>query len=173
VVEQDNCLKLLQRLLAITGELGWLHHEIQVLILQAMAYYASHENSAALQALHQALIKAEPGGYVRLFTGEGRIMGVLLKQLVHLGINGDYGSHLLKVLLKDDTNLQTDLVEPLSKRELEVLEFLNTSLSVPEIAEELFISPHTVRTHIKNIYSKLGVNRRLDVIQAAKEHHLI
>jgi LuxR family maltose regulon positive regulatory protein len=63
--------------------------------------------------------------------------------------------------------------EPLSPREVEVMELLVTSLSVPEIAEKLIISTNTVRTHIKNIYSKLGVHRRLDAIHKAKELKLV
>jgi len=171
--DRDRCLKLLARLLRVTDELGWLHHKIQVLILQAMAFLASHNQGAALHALKQALSLAEPGGYIRIFTSEGGIMGELLQPLTYQGKVGDYASDLLRALVKSDSSLQIGLVEPLTPRELEVLEFLITSLSVPEIAKELVISTHTVRTHIKNIYSKLGVNRRLDAIQAAKEHNLI
>lgn len=57
--------------------------------------------------------------------------------------------------------------EPLSDRECDVLALLATHLSGPEIAAQLQISPNTVKTHIRNIYSKLEVNSRNDaVIQA-------
>ena len=52
------------------------------------------------------------------------------------------------------------LIEPLSERELEVLKLLGTELNGPEIARGLMVSLNTVRTHTKNIYSKLGVNNR-------------
>ena len=65
------------------------------------------------------------------------------------------------------------LVEPLSPREIDVLRLLNTSLTSTEIADELVIAVSTVRTHIKNIYSKLGVNRRLAAVEVAKELGLI
>jgi len=59
------------------------------------------------------------------------------------------------------------LIEPLSERELELLRLLTTSLSSTEIAQELFISVNTVRSHIKSIYGKLNVHRRRDAVQRA------
>jgi predicted ATPase/DNA-binding CsgD family transcriptional regulator len=59
--------------------------------------------------------------------------------------------------------------EGFSPRELEVLQLLKSDLSGPEIADHLVVSLNTVRFHIKNIYQKLGVNRRLEAIQRAKE----
>jgi LuxR family transcriptional regulator, maltose regulon positive regulatory protein len=60
------------------------------------------------------------------------------------------------------------LTEPLSERELEVLQLLNTHLSSTEIAEQLCISANTVRFHIKNIYGKLSVHSRSDAVQRAE-----
>ena len=65
------------------------------------------------------------------------------------------------------------LVEPLSKRELEVLRLLTTHLSSTEMAEELYISVNTVRYHIKSIYSKLGVHRRADAVDRARKLELL
>ena len=59
--------------------------------------------------------------------------------------------------------------EPLSERELEVLRLLRTDLSGPEIARELMVSLNTLRTHTKNIYSKLGVNNRRAAVRRAEE----
>ena len=59
------------------------------------------------------------------------------------------------------------LVEPLSKRELEVLRLLATDLSAPEIAQELYVSRNTVRTHIKNVYGKLDVHSREEAVVRA------
>jgi LuxR family maltose regulon positive regulatory protein len=65
------------------------------------------------------------------------------------------------------------LVEPLSERELEVLELMSEGLSGPEISGKLFVSLNTIKSHIKNIYSKLGVNKRFDAIERAKELDLL
>src|SRR5438270_13568981 len=61
------------------------------------------------------------------------------------------------------------LLEPLSERELEVLRLLGTDLKGPEIAGELMVSPNTVKTHIKNIYTKLGVNTRRAAVRRGTE----
>ena len=71
------------------------------------------------------------------------------------------------------SNQQSTLVEPLSERELEVLKLLGTELSGPEIAQELNVSLNTLRTHTKNIYSKLGVNNRRAAIRRAEELGLL
>ena len=65
------------------------------------------------------------------------------------------------------------LVDPLSERELEVLRFLPSKLTAPEIADLLYVAESTVRTHIKHIYSKLNVNRRFEAVERAKELGLL
>jgi LuxR family maltose regulon positive regulatory protein len=61
------------------------------------------------------------------------------------------------------------LVDELSGRELEVLRLLRSELSGPEIAAELVVSLNTVRTHTKNIFTKLGVNNRRAAVRRASE----
>jgi LuxR family maltose regulon positive regulatory protein len=65
------------------------------------------------------------------------------------------------------------LFDPLSKREMEVLQLLTTKLTAAEIADQLFVAESTVRTHIKHIYSKLNVNRRFEAIERARELGLL
>jgi ATP/maltotriose-dependent transcriptional regulator MalT len=75
---------------------------------------------------------------------------------------------------KKETQLpEKELAEPISERELEILRLLESSMNTPEIARELYISVGTVRTHIKNIYRKLDVNRRMEAVQRARELGLI
>jgi ATP/maltotriose-dependent transcriptional regulator MalT len=66
-----------------------------------------------------------------------------------------------------------ELVDPLTNRELEVLHLMSKQLSYKDIAEMLFISPLTVKTHVHHIYRKLGVNRRRFAIQRARELGLV
>jgi LuxR family maltose regulon positive regulatory protein len=54
-----------------------------------------------------------------------------------------------------------------------VLRFLNTKLSTPEIAHEMILAPSTIRTHVRNIYAKLGAHGRIEAIQKAKDLDLI
>ena len=64
---------------------------------------------------------------------------------------------------------KSDMIEPLSERELEVLKLLRSELSGPEIADQLVISLNTLRTHTNNIFSKLGVNNRRAAVRRAEE----
>jgi LuxR family maltose regulon positive regulatory protein len=65
------------------------------------------------------------------------------------------------------------LVEPLSSRELEVLALLPTHMSTVEMARKLYVSSNTIRTHVKAIYRKLGVNSRSDAVRQAHAHRLL
>jgi LuxR family maltose regulon positive regulatory protein len=65
------------------------------------------------------------------------------------------------------------LVEPLSEREMAVLHYLPSTLSLPEIARELYVSPNTVKTQCSAIYRKLGVTGRRAAVQAARERRLL
>ena len=60
------------------------------------------------------------------------------------------------------------LLEPLSGSEIRVLRYLPTSLSGPEIANELYVSHNTVRTHLRHLYAKLGTHRRADTVARAR-----
>ena len=167
-----QCLGLLDRLLVTIDDMGWVHHKIQVLILRAMLLQATRDQVSALEALESALSLAEPERYIRTFIGEGPSMERLLSKLAKRSAIRGYVAELLQAFPSDTANQQSGLVEPLSPREMEVLRLLTTSLSVTDIAGELIISVNTARSHIKNIYSKLGVNRRLDAIEKAKELNL-
>lgn len=71
----------------------------------------------------------------------------------------------------DDANLS--LAEPLSKRELEVLSMMAEGLTNPEISQALFISPHTVKSHVVHIFNKLGVNQRTQAVVWAARNRLV
>lgn len=73
----------------------------------------------------------------------------------------------------DRTPIKQALIEPLSERELDVLRLLGTDLDGPDIARELVVSLHTVRSHTKSIYAKLGVNNRRAAISRAAELNLL
>lgn len=61
-------------------------------------------------------------------------------------------------------NVQNSLMDELSEREREIINYLSQGLNYKEISEKLFISPETVRTHIRNIYSKLQVKSKTEAI---------
>jgi LuxR family maltose regulon positive regulatory protein len=122
--------------------------------------------------LARALTIAEPQGFVRTFVDEGQTMRSLLKQASARGPHRAYAQKLSAAFIDENTTPrkppeQKALLDPLSERELQVLRLLNTTLSVPEIAAELHLAPTTVRTHIRNIYSKLEAHGRIEALQKA------
>jgi LuxR family maltose regulon positive regulatory protein len=166
-----EAMGLLERLLQAAEEGKRTGSVIEILVLQALAHQTQGDTPAALMPLERALTLAEPEGYVRMFADEGPPMAVLLEEAAKHGIAPHYVRHLLTALgsTSDRTPIKQGLIEPLSERELEVLRLLGTGLNGPEIARELVVSLNTMRTHTKNIYSKLGVNNRRAAVRRAEE----
>lgn len=174
---------LLARLLQAAEEGGRNGSVIEILILQSLAHQAQGNQPLALASLERALALAELEGYVRIFVDEGEAMRLLIEKQSR---NRDhplsgYADKLLaaftqpvvapKMATPKSTIMhqKSDMVEPLSEREMEVLKLLQSELSGPEIAQQLIISLNTLRTHTKNIYNKLGVNSRRAAIRRAEE----
>jgi LuxR family maltose regulon positive regulatory protein len=144
---------------------------IEILVLLSLAHHVQGDIQAALVPLSRALTLAEPEGYVRMFVDEGPPMAALLEAAAKHSTTPAYVRRLLAALGKpeDRTPVKQGLIEPLSVRELDVLRLLRTDLSGPEIARELTVSLHTVRTHTNNMYTKLGVNSRRAAVHRAEE----
>jgi LuxR family maltose regulon positive regulatory protein len=156
---------------------GWEDERLKVMALQAVALHAHGEKDKAVQLLADVLALAEPGGFVRLFVDEGRPMARLLYETLTRGIAVDYVRRLVAAFSDtepkqaDSAATQTsasEWVEPLSERELEVLQLVAEGLTNPEIASRLFLSLHTVKTHTHNIYGKLNVRNRTEAVARAQ-----
>ncbi|MDG0794147.1 LuxR C-terminal-related transcriptional regulator [Cohnella ginsengisoli] len=136
-----------------------------------MAHDARGNRPAALGPLERALALAESEGYVRVFADEGPPMAALLEAALKQGVSSGYIRRLLSAFGRAErgaTHKQA-LHEPLSDRELEVLRLFRTELSGPDMARMLHISLNTLRSHTKNIYSKLEVNNRRAAVRRAEE----
>ncbi|MBF6611896.1 MAG: helix-turn-helix transcriptional regulator [Chloroflexi bacterium] len=171
---------LLERLLQAAEAGERTGSVIEILVLQVLAHETQGDISAALGALQRALTLAEPEGYVRLFVDEGMPMAILLEEAAKRWPAHRYVRRLLAALgaareagqpagAEDGAPVKQGSIEPLSERELEVLRLLRTELTGPEIARELTVSLHTVRTHTSNIYSKLGVDKRQAAVRRAED----
>jgi LuxR family maltose regulon positive regulatory protein len=167
--------QLLERLLraALDGERAG--SAIEILMLQALALQAGGDVPAALVPLERALTLAEPEGYVRMFLDAGAPLAALLQAAAKRGVAPTYVRALQSAFRpgEDRTPIDQTLIEPLSERELDVLRLLGTDLDGPEIARELVVSLHTVRSHTKSIYAKLGVNNRRAAVSRAAELELL
>ncbi|MCB9437347.1 MAG: helix-turn-helix transcriptional regulator [Anaerolineales bacterium] len=166
---------LLDRLYATTHDSGRIAHVIEVFILRALMYTAQHEIPLALNALHQALVLAEPESYIRLFVDGGQPIADLLREAEAQVIMPNYVHQLLAAFdaPTPPPPAAQALIDPLSDRELDVLRLLHTDLSGPEIARQLVVSLSTMRTHTRSIYSKLDVNNRRAAVRRAQELALL
>ncbi|MBI1279219.1 MAG: helix-turn-helix transcriptional regulator [Anaerolineaceae bacterium] len=175
--QQSNLetINLLERLLKAAKDGGRNGPAIEILILLALAHHMQGETPAALAALEDALTLAKPEGYVRIFLDEGKPMTVLLETALKQGIQPEFVHQLLSASgkVEDSAPVDQGLADPLSERELEVLRLLRTDLDGPDIAQELIVSLNTLRTHTKNIYTKLGVNNRRSAVHRAEELGLL
>ena len=178
-----GAMVLLGRLLsaAETGER--MGSVIEILMLQALAHTLHEDIAAALVPLERALTLAEPEDYVRMFIGEGPLMASLLTEAVAQGIMPDYAGRLLTALgevepASDPTpssspSSSRSLIDPLSPRELEVLQLIAQGRSNREIAEHLFLALSTVKGHNRALFGKLGVQRRTEAVACARNLGLL
>ncbi len=155
--------------------------QVNVLALQALHHDTLNEKSAALDKLTTALNLAEPSGYIRLFVDLGPQMADLLKRLQKQNVAVDYIESIMAAFRDDERAVVAEaadqpiasprqpLVDPLTNRELDVLELLAQRLSNKEIADKLFISTETVKSHLQNIFQKLEVGKRREAVEKAKK----
>jgi LuxR family maltose regulon positive regulatory protein len=167
-----EALALVEPLLPKLEELQRTDLALEVWILIALAYQALDDEDPAMAALGRALSLAEAGGYVRTFVDEGPPMARLLYQAAQQDIYPQYAGKLLAAYpIAERAAVSApsmELVEPLSGRELEILELVAKGLTNQQIAEKLFLSLATVKWHTHNIYGKLGVNRRTEAVARAR-----
>jgi LuxR family maltose regulon positive regulatory protein len=129
----------------------------------------------AIATLEKSLTLAESGGFIRTFVDEGPSLASLLYEALSRGISPEYVQCLLAAFPIDEPEqvaplqaTETKLIEPLSERELEVLQLVAEGMTNQEIAARLYISLNTTKVHVRNINSKLGVNSRAKAVVKAK-----
>jgi LuxR family maltose regulon positive regulatory protein len=189
--EHDEAWNLLERLLRWEESRERGGRVVEILTLRALNLSARGRRSEAVDVLRTALALAEPEGYVRTFTDEGPPMVALLEQVrkarrpsqrdAGSGASAEYVAGLLAALGAEDPSRAGSLppgapghlAEIVSEREIEVLRLLASGTANREIAEKLFLSLDTVKTHLKHIYSKLGVHSRTQAVAQARELGLI
>jgi LuxR family maltose regulon positive regulatory protein len=158
-------------------------HEIELLALEAVLYAASGQASKAQVQLMCALKLAEPGGIVRFFVDSGPALAGQLKGLAQRQNAPAYARRVLQAFEAVEAGTPPagaavpsaggTLVEPLTNRELEVLALLNERLSNKEIAQLLFLSPQTVKSHVHHILEKLEVGHRREAVARARSLGLL
>jgi LuxR family maltose regulon positive regulatory protein len=178
----DDALALLDPILAMVerSKAYSTRRAIDLHLFRALAFWERGDVAQALDALAPALFLAEPGGYVRIFLDKGPAVAQLLYRAAGQGGAAHYASTLLAAFEGEPAGklgvptgskgapVQTPLVEPLSEREVEVLQLIAEGLSNREISARLVISLSTVKGHTANIYGKLDVHSRTQAVTKAK-----
>ena len=156
---------------------------IESYLLKALALQAQGKPGAALAALERSLALAEPEGYVRLYLEGGPPVAALLREAARRGACMQYAQRML-FAFGDLASGQApsprtghpvavlstiSLPEPLTSRELEVLDLIGQGYSNQQIADRLVVTLHTVKKHSSNIYGKFGVGGRTQAIVRARE----
>lgn len=153
------------------------HLQIEGLLLEAIAWERLGQAANTERAVERALDLAEPDGLVWIFLTMPAARRLLKRLLGHRTAHGPFIADLLGHFARAaPPRRERDTDEPreqLTDRELTVLRFLPTNLSAAEIADELFISVHTVSTHMRHIYTKLGVHRRSEAVERGQALDLL
>ena len=143
---------------------NYLKIVLQAELLLALTLNAEAKQDQAQELLQTVLGKAEVGAYLRLFLDEGTNLKLLLDSLEKKKALSTYGQQILKAF-GVDTVIEPIHLEDLSETESKVCRLLAARMTYKEIARELGISVNTVKTHVQNVYSKLGVHSRSQVIK--------
>ena len=135
---------------------------------------AQGDERAALVLLEQAVALAEPGGFIRLFVDLGPRLARLFTRLRQTNVDSGHTGQILQAFGESTPAApypkpmgRTELVDPLTEREREILALLAQRLTDKEIAQALVISPLTVKRHASTIYHKLQVNKRREAVAEA------
>ena len=168
--------------------------QIEALVLQSIVWQAKSHTDQAMERLEKALHLAIPQGYIQVFLDEGDPMCTLLgdyrlsiekrlrsSQSEILESLKYYTTKLLMAFPTPDVSeykskvydLQSELIERLSERELEVLRLVAVGKSNQNIADTLFITSGTVKKHLNNIFGKLNVQSRTQCVARARELNLL
>jgi len=158
-----------------------LAHQVKIIefhILTSVVLNAQGKTAQSTTSIETALRLAAPAGFIRIFWDEGPEIIALVKKVNTQGKYANFTQKILSAGTKGSAEItkrerSSNLVEPLSEREAEILGLLQSDLSAPEIAAKIHVSVSTLRTHIKNIYAKLEVHSRFEAITKGRDLDLI
>ncbi|MGF9906166.1 LuxR C-terminal-related transcriptional regulator [Brevibacillus porteri] len=176
-------LAVLEPLLAQAEAKQLEDEQPKIMLLLAVVLNAHGDQAKAAQMVKDALVIAEPGGFIRTFVDEGIPMKRLLCDAAVHGTMPRYIEKLLAEWKEEEPKREggnsnqfhhaDSLIEPLSERELEILQLIEKGLSNRDIAQQLFLALSTVKGHNRNIFDKLQVQRRTEAVARARQLDLL
>ena len=166
--DPDAASAALARVLDESAPLFWPSAVIHAFLLEAIARDMLGDSIAAEAALECALDLAESNGVLLWFL-QHPVPDLLLERhaqhgTAHPALTADILSLLAGRQLAPQPAGPEPLLVALSDSEIRVLRYLPTNLTGPEIAGELYVSPNTVRTHLRHLYEKLSTHTRADAV---------
>lgn len=171
-----KALEWIEKQLPAFQQLGKTDVIIELHLYRASAFDALGREEDCIKELNQVLQLAEGTGFRRLFLDlDDLAVGLLRKYQSRLKFSNFLEDLRKPAEQKIRTTQKTveELIEPLTDRERDILRFLPTNLTTPEIAEEMVIGVNTVRTHIKNIYGKIGAHDRSEAVRRSRKLKII
>ena len=150
---------------------GWRSWLAEAFLLEAIARDALGDQPAAGRALERALDLTEPDGallWFLLHPAPGLLERHARQRTAHAALIAEILDLLGGERPAPPPAGPRPPLEPLTKSEIRVLRYLPTHLTAPEIASELSVSTTTVKTHLRNLYAKLGAHSRAEAVESAR-----
>ncbi len=174
LMEAESLLEQIVEVTEMSHHVGAL---LPVLILLAIVFRETGQEEEAKKRMEQAILLAREEGYKRPFLDQWHKIGSLLPSVQNIS------PHFIRELTDEHRaetvsstaliQTESDQIEPLSRRERDVLECIAQGFSNAEIAEKLYISVGTVKWHVNNIFGKLDVKSRTHAVIRARELGLL
>lgn len=173
----EQAAQALSKAIAYCARREFAHRQAELLLAQACAHKHAGNRKEAETSLKQALVLGGRYGYFQMFLDEADALGELLT-----AIEFDDAQKATRALVQrlqksleraDESNAVEGLVEKLSKREMQIVQRLDSDLNNREIAAAIFVSEGTLKWHLHNIYGKLAVKNRSGALARARELHYL
>lgn len=150
------------------------YQTLETLLLDAVARQRLGDHDGAAASVERALRIAEPEGYRQVFWNLGvEVRALLMRQRDRGSGHPQLLAELLETQAFAAPPSAASPVEPLTDRERTVLRYLSSELSTRQIADELYVSVNTVRSHVRSVYRKLDASRRGDAVRRARHLRLL
>ncbi len=174
IAQGDNstAARRLQGKTITADQADWAYGGIVARILVSIAI---GDKEGGFEVFTEALERSQAEGYLRAYADHGPALVPHLLEAARRGMNPEYIQRILACIRRDEAveTAAASQVEKLSERELEVLRLIAVGLSNREIAEQLYLSTGTIKTHVHNICGKLGVSNRTQAVMQARDLNLI
>ncbi|MBF0784727.1 HTH-type transcriptional regulator MalT [Muribacter muris] len=186
--DYDQALKILNSLLRTSGVFNLVSDSQRALILRNRVYTLQNRPDLAQRDLIQALNLSRQTNFISAFVIEGDLIAQQIRQLLQLNVLEELTVHKAQFILRSinqhnrhktahfDEEFVANLlknphipemlkISPLTQREWQVLGLIYSGYSNEQICQELFVAMTTIKTHIRNIYQKIGVSNRAEAIE--------